>query len=177
MNMQIIEQYRQLHEHKHYGWESELEATKYAAIISERGVNTVLDYGSGQSRLAYMLPCEGKRYDPAIEGIDTPPEEPVDMILCTDVLEHIPDEDLDEVFANIAKLADTALFVIHLGKAKNKLPNGDNCHCTVMPEDWWFERIKGKFDDVTVIESTEMKTLILAQNKEQDNGKDKKAAD
>jgi hypothetical protein len=63
-------------------------------------------------------------------------------VICTDVLEHCPEEDiawiLDELFAFARKFvyANVACF-----PARKQLPSGGNAHCTVKPVKWWEEQI------------------------------------
>ena len=62
--------------------------------------------------------------------------------LCTDVMEHIPTNDVGKVIDNIMKSADKVFFQIstvddHFGKMI-----GHALHNTVKPHDWW----KGRFD-------------------------------
>jgi hypothetical protein len=59
-------------------------------------------------------------------------------VICTDVLEHCPEEDipwiLDELFAYARKFvyANVACF-----PARKRLPSGGNAHCTIKPVKWW----------------------------------------
>jgi hypothetical protein len=62
----------------------------------------------------------------------------VDGVICTDVLEHIPEEFLDEALTNIFTKADKFVYLtIHCGLAKKVLSNGQNAHCTIKhPREW-----------------------------------------
>jgi 2-polyprenyl-3-methyl-5-hydroxy-6-metoxy-1,4-benzoquinol methylase len=59
----------------------------------------VLDYGCGKGVLADQLnklkhiSCE--KYDPAIPDYDVRPKKVFDCLINTDVLEHIPEDELD----------------------------------------------------------------------------------
>jgi hypothetical protein len=103
-----------------------------------------LDYGSGRghlkqaivqlSRPAYTI----KEYDPAILAISELPQEPVDAVACTDVLEHIEPECLQGVIDHIASLSKRAAFlVVSTVKASKHLPDGRNAHLIIRPAWWW----------------------------------------
>jgi hypothetical protein len=103
----------------------------------------VLAWGAGNSSALEQLWPDATRvkYDPAIPGLDTKPKCGFDCILCTDVMEHIPEEEVGEVFYEMALLSRDALFIIHTGKAFNKLPDGQNCHATIQPPEWWVDKL------------------------------------
>lgn len=142
------ELYRQMHRSKPgYGaGPGGRDVAVLAQVIRERGLSnaaSVVDWGCGTSKVAEKLWPEAKviLYDFAIEGIDDKPTGDHDVLICTDVMEHIPEEEVEGVLSEMRGLADTAIFVIHTGEAHNRLPNGENCHCTVRPENWWTARL------------------------------------
>jgi hypothetical protein len=61
----------------------------------------------------------------------------VDLLINIDVLEHIPEEDLDEVVGHMASLCRNAIIVIDTRPAKRILPDGKNAHCTLHTHKWW----------------------------------------
>ena len=81
-------------------------------------------------------------YDPCHEPFSRLPEEKFDGVLCTDVLEHCPEEDvpwiLDEIFGYARRFvfANAACY-----PARKHLPNGENAHCTIREPAWWRERL------------------------------------
>lgn len=112
--------------------------------ISLFGRMNILDYGAGKCTLktalgpAYNVTC----YDPCIEGLDTPPE-PHDVVVCTDVMEHIEPEFVDDVLRDIRRLSKcAALFSIALVPAKKVLADGRNAHVSLLSADEWCERVK-----------------------------------
>ncbi len=62
-------------------------------------------------------------------------------IICAGVMEHIEEDDVDTVLADIFSYADAWAFVflfISCKPAKSKrLPDGRNVHLTVQPPEWW----------------------------------------
>ena len=59
------------------------------------------------------------------------PVDKVDLVVNTDVLEHIPEDELPETVQRIASLSQNVFFHLHHAKAVAILPNGKNAHCTV----------------------------------------------
>jgi hypothetical protein len=108
---------------------------------------SVLDYGAGhgslQKEFLKVHPgADMRSYDPAMPGIDARPA-PADLVVSTDVLEHIEPEHLDAVLAHIFSLARRRVYLRWgLTPAKRSLPDGRNAHLIVQPAKWWFQRIK-----------------------------------
>jgi hypothetical protein len=122
---------------------------KEIAAIGERSQDeplTVLDYGCGQGKLG-----------PAVMGkfLDSPlivawanldharPEfrrmpDPADLVVCTDVLEHIEPEKIMAVLDHLRALTRVELFtVISLVPTEKKLSDGRQAHILLKPESWW----------------------------------------
>lgn len=143
---ELIEEYKKVHASKTYGQTSEFLVgiiLKQVAFLPK--LDSLLDYGCGQARtadwIAKIHDATAYRYDPAIPGIDTLPDVQTDLVICTDVMEHIPLENVDPMLAEIRAISANAYFNISCGKAAEILPNGENAHCTVRPPLWWKERI------------------------------------
>lgn len=142
-----LAQQKQLHATGQYG----IVGFTWADVVrqlSQSGRKTILDYGCGQRTLekalgpAYRIAC----YDPAIEGLDTPPE-PADVVVCTDVLEHVEPEFIDAVLQDIARLTkEVTLLVAHTGPAGKFLPDGRNAHLTQQGARWWTYRFLQYFE-------------------------------
>jgi hypothetical protein len=82
-------------------------------------------------------------YDPGVPAYSERPGEPSDGLICTDVLEHIPEEDIDWVLDECFGLARHFVYMsIASYPAQKLLPNGWNAHLTIKPPNWW----KAKFD-------------------------------
>lgn len=127
---------------------------RYADIvrqISKWGRLSILDYGCGKQTLAKSLGLTYRvtNYDPCIEGLDTQPD-PHPVVACTDVLEHIEPELVDNVLSDLRRLTTVkALLVINTGPAKKVLADGRNAHISMHPVEWWIERIKTAGFEVT----------------------------
>ncbi len=136
------EQNRLLHEQEpRYGSKGGMKHhVQVRNLIELYRAKSVVDYGCGKGSLRRMLGKIVQNYDPA-----TFPELPdaADLVVCTDVLEHIEPEYLDDVLAHIAALTNKAAFlVVACRKAAQSLPDGRNTHLIVQPATWWAEQIE-----------------------------------
>lgn len=149
----ISDTYRELNRDLHatrgdmYGANSYRWADMVLSLRDEAQANTVLDYGCGKGKLKEALGDPGwmREYDPAIAGKDGEPEK-ADLIVCTDVLEHIEPEFLDNVLDQIGKLAERAVFlVIATQPAEKHLADGRNAHLSLHDPQWWKQKLSDKF--------------------------------
>lgn len=153
-NQQLVNQYSQLHKSKTYGQSVHDLALQIHACMLDLKPTTVLEYGCGQSELYRLFESAGSkwvRYDPAIEAISRIPIESADLVINTDVLEHIPRHDLHDVLGHIRSYSDKAFFSIATRPARERLPNGENAHCTVMTENEWLRVIKQYFPRAHIV--------------------------
>lgn len=140
--MLITDDYRKLNEklhetNKHYGASGHKWAGQIQGLAKMVGTTDLLDYGCGKSTLAQNLPFSINQYDPAIIKYSADPE-PADMVICTDVLEHIEPECIDDVLRDLCRLTkQMAFFVIANRPAKKTLEDGRNAHLIQENEMWW----------------------------------------
>lgn len=148
--MLITEEYRelnaQLHKrNKHYGTSGREFAPQIRDLAEALKTTDILDYGCGKGTLAMNLPYEIHQYDPAIPEHTTPPE-PADMVVCTDTLEHIEPDCLEEVLDDLQRLTKLVLFcTVATIPAMKHLPDGRNAHLTVQPDTWWLPKLMARF--------------------------------
>jgi hypothetical protein len=118
----------------------------------------ILDYGSGKGfqyltkriheKWGGILPhC----YDLGVFHLAKRPEGRFDIILCTDVMEHLEAEDVPDVLADLrAYTGDRRPASIYLNiccrLAWKKFDDGSNLHKTVEEPDWWEQKIEEAFD-------------------------------
>lgn len=113
-------------------------------FILSLGFTDILDYGCGKGKLGL-----GRKYDPAIPEFSADPE-PADLLVCTDVLEHIEPDKLDNVLKHMrSKMLKAGYFTIGCAPAAKKLPDGRNAHLIVQPPDWWLEKLSQYFTVVS----------------------------
>ena len=109
----------------------------YVRPFCERHMWDVLDYGCGKGTLSHALGNSLSEYDPAIPGKDAPPG-PRRLVVCTDVLEHIEPEFLDDVLRDIRRCTlKEALLVVATRPANKSLPDGRNAHLILEDWEWW----------------------------------------
>lgn len=141
----ISDEYRKLNEEMHkkpnYGISGVKYASQVHALALAMQTQDILDYGCGKSTLAQNLPYKIKQYDPAIPKYATLPK-PADVVICTDVLEHIEPEMLDEVLNHLKSLVKKkGLFVIATRPANKTLPDGRNAHLIIEDGKWWLNKL------------------------------------
>jgi hypothetical protein len=73
------------------------------------------------------------------------------MVICTDVLEHVPASAVDWVIRDIFAYRKVWAYInIATHIADNCLPDGTNKHVTVQDRDWWDRRLAA-YDRYTVV--------------------------
>lgn len=111
---------------------------------------TALDYGCGQGSLAAkakkISPLLFSNYDPAIPEFAALPS-PADLVVCTDVLEHIEMTCLMNVVEHLASLVNKAFyFNIATRPAGRMLSDGRNAHLIIRDPYFWFDTLRPFFD-------------------------------
>lgn len=144
--MLITDQYRELNRRLHatgkFGRYGDKWATQVRDLARQESLTDLLDYGCGQGMLRKALgemapELQVREYDPAIAGKDLPPE-PADLVVCTDVIEHIEPELLNNVLDDLQRLSRKRLFlVVSTRQAAKVLEDGRNAHLIVQPESAW----------------------------------------
>jgi hypothetical protein len=150
----LISQYASIHSSKRYGQGTNDLALHIQTCLLDLKPGTVLEYGCGQSLLYKNLNLNGARwvrYDPAIPELSVIPIEQADMAINTDVLEHIPETDIDDVLKHIRSFSPNVFFNISTRPAREILPDGTNAHCTVWDADTWLARLQRFFPDATLV--------------------------
>lgn len=132
-------------------------------INAKQRAITLLDYGCGKAIHTYMpLSAHGNKtllgrlngmiqcyyaYDPAVKqyAMKPPLGMEFDLTCCADVMEHVPEEFVPVVLAeigNYTKKNGTILFSISSNPAKKMFKDGENLHATIKPIEWWIDAIK-----------------------------------
>jgi len=120
------------------------EVARFAEFL---GVTSLLDYGAGRGALKdglakAMVNVRVMEYDAGFPGKGTLPK-PSDFVVCTDMLEHVEPEKLDNVLLHQYRIAgQAAYFVIATRPANQTLPDGRNAHLSVHDEQWWIDKLR-----------------------------------
>jgi hypothetical protein len=169
--LELVGMYRQMHlegekardlppEKVFPGESLPVHAIPIKELIDRTGTRTLLDYGAGKG-MQYtwrgLTLKDGRTvgdlksfwgvesitcYDAAYPPFTQLPAGRFDGVVCTDVLEHCPESDIEWILDEIFGYADKFVYgniACHL--AKSILPNGENAHCTARPESWWKPRL------------------------------------
>lgn len=140
-----LELNRQLHAGGSYGLGGQRWAETVQNVCRTAGSRDVLDYGCGQRTLEKSLGFPIRNYDPCIAGLDAPPA-PADVVVCTDVLEHIEPECLDEVLDDLQRVVRKVAFLVIANRpAKKTLPDGRNAHLIQEGPEWWLPKLRSRF--------------------------------
>lgn len=150
VNKYFVDQYKQLHsDHENYGKSSNEKVRIVLSLVDDLSAKSVLDYGCGKSSLMDGVVSRRRvsvgRYDPAIDEYKDKPRGEFSLVVCTDVMEHIPEDDVSAVLNDIRGFSGNAFFSISTRKAKATLPDGQNAHATVRGDEWWMERVRESF--------------------------------
>jgi hypothetical protein len=132
------------------------QAQRIRGLIARTGATTILDYGCGKGtqylpttitehgvpRWSSIQEYWGVQsiacYDPAYEPFSKLPQGSFDGVICTDVLEHCPEADLEWIVAELFGYARRFVFAnVACYPARKTLPNGENAHCTILPVERW----------------------------------------
>jgi FkbM family methyltransferase len=153
---------RELHEsNPNYGVSGEKRVDIVLKLSESLNTKNILDYGCGKGMLAKKLPFPIWEYDPAIPGKDTPPK-PADLVICTDVLEHIEPDLLDNVIADLARCTkECAYVVVHTKAALKTLADGRNAHLIQEGATWWEKRLSAWFDVSKIIDKDYELHIVL----------------
>jgi hypothetical protein len=129
-------------------------------LCDRHRAQSLLDYGSGKGKkyrdTVVTLP-DGTRYpslsgfwgvstiscyDPGYAPYSNLPTGKFDGVICTDVLEHCPEEDVDWIVAELFAFARKFVFAnVACYPALKRLPDGQNAHCTIQQQEWWRELV------------------------------------
>ena len=164
--LEMLHQYEQMHASSPLmfaGLSLTPHIGKIKKMIQDTDSKTLLDYGSGKGVLySQKIDPETKQFDPE-RGVDLKnywgleeialydpgyppfqklPHKTFDAVICTDVLEHCPREDISWILEEIFSLSRKAVY-LHIAcyLAEKKLPDQTNCHVINESPEWWQRQI------------------------------------
>jgi 2-polyprenyl-3-methyl-5-hydroxy-6-metoxy-1,4-benzoquinol methylase len=149
-----------------YGVGGGKHAPTVLKLLANPALRSVLDYGCGKGALGKALGDAGIpiwEYDPAIPEKSESPR-PADLVVCTDVLEHVEPDKIDYVLADLARcVKQVGYFVIHTGKSAKTLADGRNAHILQHDKAWWAEKLEKYFMVGKVIEKKPLLFVIVGR--------------
>jgi len=153
ISKEAIELNWRLHqENPTYGMGGSKHAETVLKMAQHPDIKSVLDYGCGKSMLAKSLPMPIWEYDPAIPEKSELPK-PADLVVCTDVMEHIEVDKLQFVLDDLKRcIKQVGYFVISTRKAVKTYANGANTHSIVQGKNWWHKQLSKYFEIASLIE-------------------------
>ena len=146
ISQKYIELNKELHKlSASYGTSGQRYAKPVMELYRKHGLTSILDYGCGKGTLKKELKMDINEYDPCVKGKEA--KIASDLLVCTDVLEHVEPECIDAVLDDIAKHAiKYAYLAIAFTPAKKTLSDGRNAHLIVQNEDWWLPKLRERFE-------------------------------
>ena len=138
---------------EHHGSKWGTTGAKYAGrdiveLLETRPyIKTVLDFGAGKGTMGAFIRDKGfdvewTNYDPAIPEYNQLPDRQFDLVLSTDVLEHVEPEKLPTVIKTLTSLTGKVLYsdiaCYPTGKVFGEGPyKGQDLHLIVEVPNWW----------------------------------------
>lgn len=154
VNQLYSDNYKKLQEDFHverpdYGTSGHNYADQIAKLAQNLHTESILDYGCGKCTLGKSLPFPIANFDPFIPEFSSEPD-PADIVVCTDVMEHVEEEFVTPVLQHIQSLANKFVFFqIATGPAKKTLQDGRNAHITQHPGSWWLPELCKYFEPLS----------------------------
>jgi|TARA_B110000908_G_C10089461_1_gene373330 hypothetical protein len=153
----ISDSYKELlvdqHTDRFWGGTGKEHSAKIIEIAKKYECFDALDYGSSNHKAClkrhfhrvYPGSLLFYEYDPGVESKSALPQ-PVDMVVCTDVLEHIEPELLDNVLSHMSKcMLKCGYLVISNVEALTVLADGRNAHLIIEDKEWWKTKLSEHF--------------------------------
>lgn len=113
-------------------------------LTRRKDITSVLDFGAGTGTLGRFVASsldrelEWVNYDPSVPEIDQLPDRQFDLIVTTDLLEHIEPDQLDRTLDWMRSHASRTMFhFIDCNETKDRLPDGRDVHLIVRQPSWW----------------------------------------
>lgn len=159
--MKYGQEYLALHKKGLFPGRSMLQyVPEISILVAKFGSKKILDYGCGEGRqwtherahnaINIELPT---LYDPGTSEWSGRPKGTFDGVICTDVMEHVPEEEVLDVVKDIASLAEQWAFIsVCCRPSKHiRFSDGTNVHCTIHPFAWWKELMQPHFTKARLV--------------------------
>lgn len=148
-----LEEQRRLHgAPRGYGGSGRKWADDVLALALKYRARSILDYGCGRGTLGHALleqylasddlDFDVREYDPAVPEKSRLPAV-ADLVVCTDVLEHIESDRIWNVLEHLASVTRCAAFIVVSLVASNKqLSDGRQAHILLRSVEWWRTQVR-----------------------------------
>jgi 2-polyprenyl-3-methyl-5-hydroxy-6-metoxy-1,4-benzoquinol methylase len=166
----ISGEYRKLnaalhHDNLAYGVGGGKHAPTVEKLSKALTTQSVLDYGCGKGYLAKALTFPIWEYDPAVPNKAESPR-PADLVVCTDVLEHIEPENLLPVLADLRRCTrKMGYFIIHTGPSGKLLSDGRNAHLIQQDRAWWETQLAEFFTVAKILQAGPLLHCVVTPKK------------
>lgn len=130
-------------------------ADSISKMVRVLRVKTYLDFGCGRGdayrsphKLWHHLGLDRKNvtlFDPAFsrDNVLPPTGRKFDLVVCSDVLEHLPEGEVDAFIERLFSYARHGVWAsVCCRPAKKFFSDGRNLHVTVKSFSWWFEKFE-----------------------------------
>ena len=118
-------------------------------LVAKTNSKTILDYGSGmgfqysKDQLDTYWNVSVTCYDPYYQPFSNLPFQTFDGVVCTEVMEHVPESEVQQTLSTIfSKATRFVFFSISTRKSTKIFSNGQDIHVTVKSESWWYNQIE-----------------------------------
>ena len=130
-------------------------------IARQISATSILDYGCGKRSLERALGYSIRNYDPGIPGLDALPE-PADLVVCTDVLEHVEPDCIEAVLDDLRRVTlNTIILTVDTAPANKHLADGRNAHLIIEKSRWWIQKLIERFEMVNFYRGNESIFLCI----------------
>ena len=151
---EMIAEYKEIHKNPSLSKGTALlkHIPEIARLVNMLDCKTILDYGCGKAyfwkdfkhwrALMNNVPRSVQLYDPAIPEFEEMPEGRFDMVICTDVLEHVHPSETDNFLKTLFLYTRQCLFInVSTIPAKKTFKDGTNLHVNLRTIDQWEKKI------------------------------------
>jgi hypothetical protein len=127
-------------------------ANTIGALLRKHKAQSIIDWGCGRGD-AYKAPHKVWKqwglshsafylHDPSFPRYALEPAHVADAVICNDVLEHVPEAEVDEFVGKLFAHANLFVWASFCNRpAKKFFPGTDvNLHCTLHDMAWWTEK-------------------------------------
>ncbi|CAB5221029.1 hypothetical protein UFOVP247_72 [uncultured Caudovirales phage] len=130
------------------GMKTTIYVERIKKLIEITESRDILDYGCGKGhqydQLSYGTYWKANVdcYDPAVPSFETLPDKWYDGVICVDVLDLVPEEEIDQVLNNIfSRALKFAYIAIHDLPKNRTFADGQDISVTRKSQAWWDEKI------------------------------------